>query len=109
MDNSLGSISARIILQEGSPVTSDAVTNSRLRIERVCARRTRAPHGQLVRATTSATMRVELLKNWTATIARGSEGMTRKTLVISDKMSSVTPPKYPLERPTATAIATTAR
>ena len=75
-----------------SPAARAAVTNSRLRMESVCARSTRAPHGQLVSATMIAMVSVVLLKYWTAIIASGNAGTTRKTLVMTERISSTIPP-----------------
>ena len=43
---SFGTISKARIRQVRSPVSREAATKSRLRIARVCARISRAPHGQ---------------------------------------------------------------
>src|SRR5262249_18668331 len=89
----LGRISAKMMRLAPSPLARAAVTNSRLRIESVCARSTRAPQGQLVSATTSAMVSVVRLKSSTASSASGKPGITRKTLVSSESASSAKPPK----------------
>ncbi len=93
MESTLGKMSRKMIRHVRSPLARAAVTNSRLRSDSACARRTRAPHGQLVRATISAMVSVVRLKNSTARTAIGNAGITRKTLVSSESRSSTMPPK----------------
>src|SRR5258708_22370788 len=107
IESSWEKIREKLMRQVRWPPARAAVTNSRLRIESVCARSTRAPQGQLVRATITTMVSVVRLKNSTATIASGNGGSTRKTLVINERAASTTTPKYPLTRPTVTAMMST--
>ena len=89
----LGKSSRVMIRRWLSPLTSAAAMKSRWRSIKVWARSTRAFHAQPVTTSTKATVIGPAGRYAAITIASGSPGSTRNTLMISDSTLSTRPPK----------------
>ena len=100
-----GMISKKMMRHIGSPLARAASTKSRLRSESVCARSTRAPQAQPVRAITSAIVSPPAEGSSPAMMMiSGSAGITRNTLEMSERTSSPRPPRKPEVTPTITEM-----
>jgi hypothetical protein len=105
----LGKISTRTMRHLRSPSSSADSTNSRVLSDSVCVRIVRADQPQPVAASTAPmTNGLASSTSVAMTIMRGKPGSTSTTLTKKVMISSIRPPKYPAEMPSARPIAAAA-